>query len=144
MASLLIQKLEQFAALSESDRLALDSTMSSAQTKTVAPDEDIVRDGDRPSGCGLILEGFACRYKLLPNGQRQIMSFHLPGDICDLHGLLLGELDHSIGALEPTTVAVLPHALLRDLIQHYPGIAQAFWQDTLIDSAVFREWMIRL
>ena len=47
MASLLIKKLEQFAALSESDRLALDSITSSARIKTVAADEDIVRDGDR-------------------------------------------------------------------------------------------------
>jgi CRP-like cAMP-binding protein len=144
MVNRLIKKLEQFAALSESDRFALDSITSSARTKTVAPIEDIVRDGDRPSECSLILKGFACRYKLLPSGKRQIMSFHLPGDICDLHALMLGELDHSIGALEPTTVAVLPHTLLRDLIQHHPGIAQAFWQDTLIDSAVFREWMIGL
>jgi len=137
MVNRLIKKLEQFAALSESDRFALDSITSSARTKTVAPNEDIVRDGDRPSECSLILKGFACRYKLLPSGKRQIMSFHLPGDICDLHALMLGELDHSIGALEPTTVAVLPHTLLRDLIQHHPGITQAFWQDTLIDSAVF-------
>jgi CRP-like cAMP-binding protein len=54
----------------------------------------------------------------------------------------LGDTDHSIGTLVPTTVAVIPHAILRDLIEQYPAIAQALWQDTLIDSAVFREWMI--
>jgi len=121
MANFLIRKLEQFAALSENDRLALDSITSSARTKVVAADRDIVREGDRPADCVLILEGFACRYKMLPSGKRQIMSLHLPGDISDLHALLLGEMDHSIGAIEPTTVPVLPHALLRDLIRHYPG-----------------------
>src|SRR5215212_11425833 len=85
MANLLISKLEQFAALSENDRLALDSITSSARTKVVAADRDIVREGDRPADCVLILEGFACRYKMLPSGKRQIMSFHLPGDISDLH-----------------------------------------------------------
>src|SRR5215208_4812794 len=134
MANCLIRKLEQFAALSENDRLALDGITSSARTKVIAAGQDLVREGDRPAECVLILEGFACRYKMLPSGKRQIVSFHLSGDICDLHALMLGELDHSISALEPTTVAVLPHAPLRDLIRHHPGIAQAFWQDTLIDS----------
>jgi CRP-like cAMP-binding protein len=142
MINLLVRKLEQFATLPEGDRRVLDSIVASARTRQISADQDMVRDGDRPSECTLVLEGFACRYKILPTGRRQIMSFHIPGDICDLHALLMGDTDHSIGTLTPTTVALLPHTIMRDLIEHYPAIAQAFWQDTLIDSAVFREWMI--
>ena len=36
--------------------------------RSYARGEDIVREGDIPSECCLILEGFACRYKLLPTG----------------------------------------------------------------------------
>lgn len=144
MATLLIRKLEQFARLSESDRRVLDSLVATARSRDLSADQDIARDGERPSECCLILEGFACRYKLLPSGRRQILSFHLAGDICDLHGLLIGDMDHSIGTLAPTRIAAIPHATLRDVIRHYPGIAEALWQDTLIDSAVFREWMVGL
>jgi hypothetical protein len=28
----------------------------------------------------LILEGFACRYKILPNGKRHIVAYLVPGD----------------------------------------------------------------
>jgi CRP-like cAMP-binding protein len=41
------------------------------------PDQVLVRDGDRPRDCKLILEGLACGYKLLGDGRRQIMSFHI-------------------------------------------------------------------
>ena len=142
MANLLIRKLDQFAVLGQSDRRALESIVATARTRDIGADQDFVRDGERPSECVLILEGFACRYKILPSGKRQIMSFHIPGDMCDLHGFLLGSMDHSIGTLAPTKVAAIPHTILRDLINEYPNVAQALWQDTLVDSAVFREWMV--
>ena len=142
MTNLLIRKLEQFAVLGQNDRRTLARIVATARTREIGADQDLVRDGERPSECVLILEGFVCRYKILPSGKRQIMSFHIPGDICDLHGLLLGSMDHSIGTLAPTKVAAIPHAILRDLIDEHPNIAHALWQDTLVDSAVFREWMV--
>jgi CRP-like cAMP-binding protein len=139
---LLIRKLEGFATLSDSDKRALDGVVAAARTSVIAADRDIVPEGERMSDCALILEGFACRYTILQNGRRQIMSFHIPGDICDLHGLLMGTLDHGIGTLTATTVALIPHASLNDLIRHYPDVARALWQDTLVDGAVFRAWMV--
>jgi CRP-like cAMP-binding protein len=112
--------------------------------KDIGADEDIVFDGDRPSHSCAILEGFACRYKLLEDGRRQIMSFHIAGDIVDLHAFLLGEMDHSIGTLTPCKIACIPHAALSDIMERYPRIARALWRDTLIDAGVFREWMVGL
>src|SRR3712207_7504414 len=95
MHSPIIQKIETFTALSEEEKQALVSAIGPA--RDIGADEDIVFDGDRPSHSCAILEGFACRYKLMEDGRRQIMSFQIAGDICDLHSLLLGEMDHSIG-----------------------------------------------
>ncbi len=75
------------------------------------------------------------------DGQRQIMSFHFPGDILDLSGLLLGTLDHGFGTLTPVEVAPIAHATLRGWIKHQPGLSRMLWQDTLVDSAVFCEWV---
>jgi len=72
------------------------------------------------------------------------MSFQIAGDMCDLHSFLLGEMDHSVGTLTPCKVACIPHAALSDIIDKYPRIARALWRDTLIDAAVFREWMVGL
>ena len=58
---------------------------------------DLIHEGDVPSNVHLVLKGIACRYKLLPDGTRAIMALLLPGDFCDLHVSILGEMDHNIG-----------------------------------------------
>ncbi len=85
-----------------------------------------------------------CRYRTMQDGQRQIMSFHFPGDILDLSGLLLGRLDHDIGTLTPVEVAPIAHATVLGWIEHHPGLGRLLWQDTLVDAAVFREWVVNI
>jgi CRP-like cAMP-binding protein len=38
--------------------------------------------------------GWACSYKLLPDGARQIISFPIAGDIVGLRSVLLRTADH--------------------------------------------------
>lgn len=135
----LMRKLESIIDLTEEDEKAL--LRLPLRVKLVGADQDIVREGDRPSECCLVLEGFVCRYKILPSGRRQIMSFHTPGDIPDLQSLHLHVMDHSVGTLVPSRVAFIPHPDIQDLCLNYPNLAAAFWRDTLIDAAIFREWM---
>jgi CRP-like cAMP-binding protein len=138
--SRLIRKLETIVDLSAEEREAiLDLQMT---VRAVGEDEDLVRDGDRPSECCVIIEGFACRYKLTAEGKRQIMSFHIPGDIPDLQSLHLKVMDHSLGTLVPSKVGFIQHEHVIKLIRRHPRLGDAFWRDTLIDAAVFREWMV--
>ncbi len=138
--SLLIRKLETITDLSAEERQALnDLQMTIRDLKT---GQDIVRDGDRPSQCCLILEGFACRYGMTPNGKRQIFSFHIPGDIPDMQSIHLTVMDHSLGTIRASRVAFIPHENVRALCRRSPRIADVFWRDTLIDAAVFRTWMM--
>jgi CRP-like cAMP-binding protein len=76
IATPLIHKLESILALSEDEKDVLRNV--SGTIKTVGSRQDLVREGDRPSECCLILEGFAYRYKLTEEGKRQIFSFHIP------------------------------------------------------------------
>lgn len=138
----LIRKLESIAELSAEDKRALAELPLTV--KALPADTDLVREGDRPAECCLILDGFACRYKITAEGRRQIMSFHIPGDIPDLQTLHLKTMDHSLGTLAGSKVAFIPHAIVRDLVRRHPRIADAFWRDTLIDAAVFREWIVGL
>jgi CRP-like cAMP-binding protein len=75
-------------------------------------------------------------------GKRQIFSFHIPGDIPDLQSLHLDVMDHNLGTLALCKLAFVPHPAMRALMRGFPRIGDAFWRDTLIDGAVFREWMI--
>jgi CRP-like cAMP-binding protein len=100
-----------------------------------------VQQGDAPGECCLVVEGFVCRYKVLGRGQRQIVSFHIPGDVPDFQSLHLKVMDHSVGALAPTLVAFIPHAAISELMRSHPRLAAAIWRDTLIDASIFREWL---
>jgi CRP-like cAMP-binding protein len=142
VASPLIRKLEIIASPTEAERQAL-ATLP-LQIREFGAREDIVREGDRPSAVCLLLEGFVCRYTILPSGRRQIMALHIPGDIPDLHSLFIEEMDHSLGALAPTRVAVIPHDAMSALIDNNPRIAHMLWRDTLIDAAIFRKWIASL
>jgi CRP-like cAMP-binding protein len=135
----LIVKLESIADLSPEAKAAL-SGLPIRQRK-FDENTDLVRQGDAPTDSCLIVEGFVCRYKLLGEGQRQIMSFHIPGDMPDLQSLHLRTMDHSLSALTPTTAVFIPHAAIHEVTRTVPEIASVFWRDTLIDAAVFREWL---
>ena len=72
------------------------------------------------------------------------MSFYIPGDIPDLQSLHLDVMDHNIGTLVPTRVAFIPHGAMHEVTRRYPALAAAFWRDTLIDAAIFREWIVNV
>ena len=136
----LIRRLEVDAApLSQEEKDAILRVPTTI--REVGADQDIVPEGDRPAQCCLVIEGLQCRYKMLRDGERQILSFHIPGDIPDLQSLFLSTLDHSLGTVTQNRVAFIQHDALRDLIRSYPGIAERLWRETLIDAAVFREWI---
>jgi CRP-like cAMP-binding protein len=100
--------------------------------------------GDVPHASFTILEGWACRYKIVEGGRRQIMAFHVPGDLPDLQTVFLPRLDHSIAAITPLKVAYIQHRDLRELIRNHDGIARALWRDALVEAAIFREWMVNI
>lgn len=92
----------------------------------------------------VLLDGHAFRYKTLADGSRQILSFHLPGDVIDLNSTLLAVADHGIGALTDVIVAPLAHADVIAAMVSQPGIARAFWRETLVDGSILREWLLNI
>jgi len=135
----LIRKLESIFTLTEDERQALEPLPM--QVQVVKADQDVVREGDRPSRSCLLLSGFACTYKITAQGKRQIVSFNLPGDIPDLQSLHLKVLDNSVSTISQCRVGFITHEALRDICERYPRITAAFWRETLIDAAIFREWV---
>ncbi|WLB59061.1 Crp/Fnr family transcriptional regulator [Bradyrhizobium japonicum] len=104
----------------------------------------VVRDGERATDCCLIADGFCARSKTIPSGKRQILSIHIPGEIPDLMSLFLHVMDHDLSTLTPCTLGFIRHETLRNLHQRSPSVAELFWRDTLIDSAMFREWIVNV
>ncbi len=108
------------------------------------PEQTVVGDGDRATECCLIAEGFAVRSKTIADGKRQILSIHIPGEIPDLMSLFLHVMDHDLVALTPCTLGFIAHEALQRLHHRRPKVAEIFWRDTLIDAAMFREWIVNV
>jgi CRP-like cAMP-binding protein len=139
----LIRKLgSQKLRLSDDEQAAL--LAMPMQIESIRADQDLVREGDRPSRCCLLLEGYAAMYKVTPTGKRQIVAFHMAGDIPDLQSTQLEVLDTSLGTLTPAKVAFIRHEAINEVCERHFRISRALWRQTLIDAAVFREWVVNV
>jgi len=142
MPNPLVRKLENFTNLSDDDKLALDK--AARQVRVYRTREDIICEGDCPEVVNLLIEGYACRYKQLEDGRRQIMAYFVPGDLCDINVFILRQMDHSIATLSAATVALIPRDTMLDLMAQHPRITQALWWSTLVDEATLRAWVVNL
>jgi CRP-like cAMP-binding protein len=137
----LVSKLETVACLADEDRAALATLCE--DPRGMGARRNVIREGERPDHIHLMVEGWAARYKLLPDGTRQITAFLIPGDFCDLHVTILGEMDHSIITLTRAKVAYIPRSKMDSLTER-PGLVKAFWWATLVDEAVLRAWIVNV
>jgi CRP-like cAMP-binding protein len=129
--------------LSLADRAFL-TRAASERLRKFGPRVDVVREGERPKDVQLVVAGWACRYKQLEDGRRQVVSFFLPGDICDLNVFILREMDHSIGSITDVTIADLSREFFEEISTGYPRIVTALWWESLVDAAIQREWTLNL
>jgi CRP-like cAMP-binding protein len=139
MPNRFIDKLRLLAELDDGDVDALINATS--RTRKIPARHDLIREGDRPGPVFVMLEGWACRYKILPSGTRQVLAFLMPGDSCDLHIGLLAEMDHSIQSMTPARVAMIERAEMDALMTDRPCIARAMYIAQLIDESTMRAWI---
>jgi CRP-like cAMP-binding protein len=137
-----LRRLEMRGRLGDEDRAAVRALPF--QPRTLEPAGYLVREGEPPEMCCLLLSGFAYRHKVTGEGERQIMSVHMRGEFLDLQNSFLEVADHNVQALTRCEVAMVPVPALRKLASEHPAVARAMWIDTLIDAAIFREWIVNV
>jgi len=138
----LLRKLERYGPISNSEKDFLNHAV--AGVTDYVPGQSIVDEASTSSESYLVIEGFAGRIKLLPEGTRQIMAFHIPGDFCDLHSFVLKKMDHGIQAMSRCKLAKVPHSKLHEITERFPRLTRNLWWDVALDAAIHREWMISM
>ena len=133
----LIRNLWEHTALAEEDIAEIRAL--TFVVRDFEPNEDFIRQGDRPEVSALVVSGLIARYHLLGNGRRQYLAFHLTGDLPDAQGLFIDQMDHGLSALGPASVAFIPHRELLAAFRRRPVFGMAVWRETLLDAAIFRE-----
>ena len=142
VSAALIERLRTNDAISDEDIDAIRALPIAVRDFPAA--REVVRDGQRATECCLIVEGFCIRSKTIADGKRQILSIHIPGEIPDLMSLFLHVMDHDLSTLTACRLGFISHETLRQLHRRRPVVAEMFWRDTLIDAAMFREWIVNV
>ena len=99
----------------------------------------IVEEGARPARLHILIDGWAARVKVLADGRRFFSTVLVPGDICDIDGMLVRAYDYGVVALTPCTVVAIPHVALLALCDHAPAIARALTWFGFVDNAMLVE-----
>jgi CRP-like cAMP-binding protein len=135
---ILTRKLKIHSDLDADDVAALRKL--SEHSRELAPGEDFICQGDKPTMSALVTAGMVARYHLLSGGRRQYLSFHMTGDLPDAQTLFIDRMDHAVCALgDGATLVLIPHTEIYSLFERRPAAGFAIWRETLLDAAIFRE-----
>jgi CRP-like cAMP-binding protein len=139
---LLTRKLNKHVPLSKRDTEALLNLPHTL--RDLRAEAYIVREGEPPGPCAILISGFAFRQKVDSNGARQILSVQIPGEALDMQHLFLDCADHSVQALTNVSVAMVPRPALREIAMQRPNVAHAFAVSQQIEASIAREWLLNV
>ncbi len=143
MTEPLVRKLNNFTRFSDRE-VAVLSELMTRRLRSLGPREDVIQEGEKPDAINIVRKGWACRYKMLEDGRRQIIGFFLPGDVWDLNISIMQGMDHSVSTITPVVLAELSHQNVDELMASFPRISQALRWEAMVSTAVQREWIVNL
>jgi CRP-like cAMP-binding protein len=141
IGDIIIKHLELIGSLSDEDRQALRGIRG--EIREVARGEDVLRQGDHPKEAVVVVSGLLQRYTVSPQGDRQIHSFYIPTDTPCLETLHIDVMDNALATVTASRVAFVPHAELYTIMDAHPRVLALIWRETLVQAAIFREWLMR-
>jgi len=136
----LARKLGALVALSGVELSTLEGLHK--RRRTFVAGRDLVHQGQSDQAAYILMSGWACSYKILHDGQRQIVDFQVPGDFLGLRSVLLHLSDHSV---EPVTDIEVTEVLVDDLLGAFartPRLALAIFWAASRDEAMVVEHLV--
>lgn len=138
----MVDKLALHATISAQDRVGLLELPYT--TRFFETGSYLLRDGDMPDHCGMLVSGVAYRHKTSVEGLRQIVAIHIPGEIYNLQQLHLATADNNVQTLTRCEVVTISHAALHELAAKCPSAAYALFVATIVELSMAREWMLNI
>src|SRR5882724_5431366 len=124
---IIVRKLSEHSPLDADDITALRSLTH--HSRNLGPNEDFVRQGDKPAASAVVISGMVARYHVLRGGQRQYLSFHMTGDLPDAQMLFIERMDHAVCAIGEATIALIPHQEISGMFERRPSVGFAIWRE---------------
>ncbi|MEZ5669106.1 MAG: Crp/Fnr family transcriptional regulator [Alphaproteobacteria bacterium] len=106
--------------------------------------QPIIEAGQSYSNVFLVHSGWAVRFKLLENGDRQIVNFVLPGDFMCFNAALFGESDFYLTAQTEVIAYVMPIVPFAEMLRAQPQLALALSWTNAHEEALLAERIVSL
>ncbi|WP_196258673.1 Crp/Fnr family transcriptional regulator [Pelagibacterium limicola] len=142
MTSALVRKLECYLPLSDVDRAGLEALQFKFHSIAAKSEVEAIL----PAGGAVhqIQTGYACRYRQLPDGRRQISGLMIPGDFIDLRKFVVTGAEHGVFGLTELALMGYDAASLLRVLEARPRSAQAVWRALLAEESIAQEWLVSL
>lgn len=138
--STIARKLDTHIAFLPEDKATLDSL--EIRKRVFTKGCDIVHEGQQLQNAYILCSGWACSYKLMRNGTRQVINFYVPGDLIGIRRLLLPNSDDNLCAITRVEVGEIN---LQDLLEAFDGngrLAMSILWSTLRDEAIVVQHLV--
>ena len=138
----LARKLNKFLALSREELKCLAGIQSSPMA--VKRGKQLTVEGQVGHRAFALQSGWACSYKDLSNGKRQIISFPIAGDIVGLRSVLLRTADHSFSTLTDAVVSAVEGPHVMQCVTEFPRLGAALLWAASRDEAMVVEHLVNI
>ena len=142
LESPLIRKLSAYARLSGTDLETL--ARFHRRRRTFQAGHELIHEGRKNRSVFVLADGWACSFKMLPDGERQIVDFQIPGDFLGLRSILLLASDHSAAAVTRVEVSEVLGSDIIDSFSAAPRLATAVLWAASRDEAMVAEHLVDL
>ncbi len=135
-------KFSRYLALSDAERDCLASWQAPA--RVMPRRRDLVREGNDVACVYLLCRGIVSRYRVLPDGRRQILGFGLPGDVIGFPSCSLARAAASVCCITESEVAAIPLEQFASTLTRFPRIAAALFWIAARETALAQERLVTL
>lgn len=136
------RKLTAFVRLSAQDLSVMSELYR--RRRRFAVGVDMIHQGQIDQCAYVLASGWACSYKLLPGGTRQIVDFQIPGDFLGLRSVLFRTADHNVEPITPVQASEVRHQDLLAAFSETPRLATAVLWAASRDEAMVVEHLVDL
>lgn len=113
-----------------------------ASTQRVERRRDLVREGHAYATVYILCSGFVSRYRVLPDGRRQVLNFGVPGDLVSFPSCMFARATASVCCMTEVVVAPVPLEQLSWLFARFPRIGTALFWSAAREAAICAERLV--
>jgi CRP-like cAMP-binding protein len=138
----LVERLQSYLPLTSAEVDFLHS-LHEARRK-FARHREIVVAGRRYDHVFILHTGFVSRYKVLPDGKRQVLNVGLPGDLIGFPACMFETAVNSVSSLTEIEVSPVSFTTLFNLFTRFPRVGAALFWSSACEIAMHGEHLVDL